>query len=192
MAEDYEGYLGAARMSQALFAALMMRQMQNSYASSWQKALAGMPTGGGVPGGASGGAPGGFSGGDGSPGLPAQLAVITDDGSKVITDDGSNWTAPQGQAQPGLISRVGNAIAHPIQTAEDAWNYPGFYLGDAANGMGAATRSAVTLPGDVATGKVDMNDPSQAGSNASRVLGAALLTSPAYLAGLGARTGTGQ
>ena len=53
--------------------------------------------------------------------------------------------------------------------------------------MGAATRSAVTLPGDVATGKVDMNDPSQAGSNASRVLGAALLASPAYLAGLAAR-----
>jgi hypothetical protein len=103
-------------------------------------------------------------------------------GLPVLTDDGSNWNAPQGQSQPGLLSRMGNAIAHPVQTVEDAWNYPGSYLGDAAKGMGEAARSAATLPGDVATGKVDMNDPSQGGSNAQRVLSAALLASPARAA----------
>ena len=122
MAEDYEGYLGAARMSQALFGALMRRQMQNSYASSWP--LAGMSTGGGIP----------------------------QDALAVITDDRSNWTAPRGQAQPGVLSRIGNAIAHPVQTTEDAWNYPGSYLADAAKGMASSAKSAATLPGDVATG----------------------------------------
>lgn len=106
-------------------------------------------------------------------------------GLPVITDDGSNWNAqPNGPAQPGLLSRMGNAIAHPIQTVEDAWNYPGSYTADAVKGMGAAAKSAATLPGDVATGKMDMNDPSQAGSNAQRVLSAALLATPARAAGL--------
>lgn len=102
----------------------------------------------------------------------------------VLTDDGTVWPEDQpGQtpapAQPGMLSRIGGAIAHPLQTVEDAWNYPGSYLADAVKGQASAMKSAVTLPGDVATGKVDMNDPAQAGSNTARVLSAAMMEGPA-------------
>ena len=49
-------------------------------------------------------------------------------GLPVITDDGSNWNAPKGPAQPGLIQRL-----------EDAWNSPGSHL---TSGMPAKERPA--------------------------------------------------
>lgn len=71
-------------------------------------------------------------------------------GLPVITDDGTNWNAPPpGPSQPGLLSRMGNAIAHPVQAVEDAWNYPGSYWGNAAG----AAKDAASIPGDVANNK---------------------------------------
>jgi len=103
-------------------------------------------------------------------------------GGQVLTDDGDtswlNGQSTQPTHEPGLIERVGSAIAHPIQTVQDAWNYPGSYVADAAKGMASSVKDAATLPGDVATGKVDMNDPAQAKANAARVLSAAMLTTP--------------
>ena len=62
---------GAARLSQALFGALMLRQQQSDYGDSWKKALAAMPTGA---------AGGGLAGGAAGPSadLPAQPNALAD------------------------------------------------------------------------------------------------------------------
>lgn len=105
--------------------------------------------------------------------------------SGMLTDDGTVWGQQQQPSQhiPGLIERAGNAIAHPIQTIEDAWNAPGSYLGNAA----ASAKDAASIPGDVLTGKQPLDQ-----SAVGRLANAAMLasgTSPAAGAvGFGARS----
>lgn len=93
-------------------------------------------------------------------------------GLPVITDDGSNWNP--GTPQPGLIQEI-----------KDAWNSPDYLtpkipgaLAGAAHGLWDGVKSAFSMPHDVATGQMNLSDPSQAVNNAGRAFNAAALFTP--------------
>lgn len=106
----------------------------------------------------------------------APAANPYDQFDNVLTDDGLPQGHPDVIEGPG--ARLTKMLAHPIQAIENAWAYPGSYLGNAISGAASSVKNAVNLPGDVATGKVDLNDPSQAVENAGRVFNMAGLTTP--------------
>jgi len=109
----------------------------------------------------------------------------------VITDDSLPWDASDQQRQNaargfyGLLSdagaNIGSAIAHPIATAQAAWNSPNFSTIAALKGAAASLKDAASIPGDVLTGKSSLSDPNMAG----RMANAALLATPVTPAALG-------
>ena len=93
--------------------------------------------------------------------------------SGVLTDDGTVWP----EDKPATPS--------PQQSGGFQWSpmsVPGI-----ASRLGNALMGAASLPGDVATGKIDMNDPMQARSNVGRVAQAASLASPMGPEAIGSR-----
>jgi len=109
----------------------------------------------------------------------------------VVTDDSLPWDASDQQRQNaargfyGLLqdagANIGSAIAHPIATAQAAWNSPNFSTIAALKGAAASLKDAASIPGDVLTGKSSLSDPNMAG----RMANAALLASPVTPAALG-------
>ena len=131
---------GAARMSNALFGALMMRQQQDQYAKSWQGL-------GPPPGAGGGGAPGGVPGG-GSPGLPPQPGALSD-----LTNDSDIQRGVANAATNGLpdSATIGASMqrgAYPPQmgptmpptapnNSAGGLNIPGYIGGSGAPGGGS-------------------------------------------------------
>jgi hypothetical protein len=141
---------GAARMSNALFGALMMRQMQDAQSSSWQKALAGMPTaaGGGL-------APGGTPGG-GSPGLPAQPGALSD-----LANDPDVLRGVANAGRNGLpdTATIGQSLQQGGRPPQVGPPMPAMAPNNAAGGMPPGYIGGGGGPGSMAPNMTASNEP---------------------------------